>query len=92
MLAPQGHCCTPQHHCFCKTIPSPPEHVLLNPEHDLWDLVNVTSPHGFRYCLLVIDHHTHYMWVLFLKSKDDTGYELETILLEIRYLHARHHS
>jgi hypothetical protein len=49
-------------------------------------------PHGLRYCLLVIDHHNSYMWVRFLKSKDDTCSELESILLEIRHLHARHHS
>jgi transposase InsO family protein len=42
--------------------------------------------------MLVIDHHTHYMWVRFLKSKDDTCSKLETIQLEIRHLHARHHS
>jgi hypothetical protein len=42
--------------------------------------------------LLVIDHHTNYMWVRFLKSKDDACSELETILLDIRHLHARHHS
>jgi transposase InsO family protein len=42
--------------------------------------------------MLVIDHHTHYMWVRFLKSKDDIRSNLETILLEIRHLHARHHS
>jgi hypothetical protein len=43
-------------------------------------------------CVLVIDHHTHYMWVRFLKSKDDNCSEMETILLDIRHLHARHHS
>jgi hypothetical protein len=32
------------------------------------------------------------MWVRFLKSKDDACAELETILLDIKYLHARHHS
>jgi hypothetical protein len=40
--------------------------------------------------LLVIDHHTHYLWVQFLKSKDDACFELETIMLDIRHLHARH--
>jgi hypothetical protein len=54
--------------------------------------VNVPSQHGIRYCLLVIDHHTHFMWVRFLKSKDDSCAALETILLEIRHLHACHHS
>jgi hypothetical protein len=42
--------------------------------------------------LLVIDHHTHYVWVWFFKSKDDTSSELECIWLEIRHVHARHHS
>jgi hypothetical protein len=42
--------------------------------------------------MLVIDHHTHYMWVWFLKSKDDACSELEAIMLEIQHLHARHHS
>jgi hypothetical protein len=32
------------------------------------------------------------MWVRFLKSKDDTCSELESILLKIRHLHARYHS
>jgi hypothetical protein len=59
---------------------------------DLWGLVNVCSPHGFRYCLLVIDHHTHYMWVRFLKTKDDACAKLEAILMGIKHLHARHHS
>jgi hypothetical protein len=39
----------------------------LAPGRDLWGHVNVPSPHGLRYCLLVIDHRTHYMWVRFLK-------------------------
>jgi hypothetical protein len=78
MLAPQGHSCTPQHHCLRETIPS-----LLNMSYDLWGLVNVPSPHGLRYCLPIIDHHTHYMWMRLLKSKDDACSELETILLEI---------
>jgi hypothetical protein len=42
--------------------------------------------------MLIIDYHTHYMWVRFLKSKDDAYSELETILLEIQHLHARLHS
>jgi hypothetical protein len=54
--------------------------------------VSVPSPHDLRYCLLVIDHHTHYMWVRFLKCKNDACYELETILLDIQHLHARHHA
>jgi hypothetical protein len=32
------------------------------------------------------------MWVWFLKFKDDACPALETIMLEIRHLHARHHS
>jgi hypothetical protein len=54
--------------------------------------VNVLSPHGLRYCLVVIDHHTHYMCVRFLKSKEDTCIELENITLEMRHLHTRHQS
>jgi hypothetical protein len=42
--------------------------------------------------VLVIDHHTHYMWVRFLRCKDDACSELETILLDIKHLHARHHA
>jgi hypothetical protein len=42
--------------------------------------------------MLVIDHHTHYMCVRFLKSKEDTCTQLENIMLELRHLHARHHS
>ena len=55
-----------------------PSHPLLNLSADLWGPVNVPSPHGLRYSLLVIDHHTNYMWVRFLKSKDDTRSELES--------------
>jgi hypothetical protein len=42
--------------------------------------------------LLVIDHHTHYMWVRFLKSRDDACAELDTIMLDIKHLHTRHQS
>jgi hypothetical protein len=69
-----------------------PFRPLLNLSFDLWGPVNVPSPHGLRYCLLVIDHHTHYMWVRFLKTKDDACSEQETIMMEIQHLHARHHS
>jgi hypothetical protein len=69
-----------------------PSRPLLNMSSDLWGPVNVPSPHGLRYCLLVIDHHIHYMWVRFLKSKDDACSELETILLDIKHEHARYHS
>jgi hypothetical protein len=30
---------------------------------DLWGPFSVPSPHGLGYCLLVIDHHTNFMWV-----------------------------
>jgi hypothetical protein len=69
-----------------------PSRPLLNLSADLWESVNVPSPHGLRYRSLVIDHHTNYMWVWFLKSKEDACSELETILLGIKHLHARHHS
>jgi hypothetical protein len=42
--------------------------------------------------MLVIGHHTYYMWVQLHKSKDDACYELETILLDIKHSHARRHS
>jgi transposase InsO family protein len=32
------------------------------------------------------------MWVRFLKSKDNACPELETIMLDIKHFHARHHS
>jgi hypothetical protein len=67
-----------------------PPHPLMNMSSEIWGTVNMPSPHGLRYCLLVIDHHTNFMWVRFPKSKDDTCSELdEPILLEVRYLHAR---
>jgi hypothetical protein len=59
---------------------------------DILSPVNVTSPIGLRYCLLLIDHHTNYMCVRFLKYKDDTRSKLESILLDIRHLHARYYS
>jgi hypothetical protein len=43
-----------------------PSRPPLNQSSDLWGPVNVPSPHGLRYRLLVIDHHTHYMWVRLL--------------------------
>jgi hypothetical protein len=78
----------PRNTYACPKSPLP----LTNLSCDIWGPVNVPSPHGLRYCLLVIDHHTTYMWVRFLKSKDDTCPQLESILLEIRHTHARHHS
>ena len=65
---------------------------MLNMSSDLWGPLNVPSPHGLHYCLLVIDHHTYYTLVRFLKSKDDAYFELETIMLDIQHLHARHHA
>jgi transposase InsO family protein len=59
---------------------------------DLWGPVSFPSPYGLRYCLLVIDHHTNFMWVRFLKSKDETCAKLETILLDARHTHAQFHS
>jgi transposase InsO family protein len=60
---------------------------------DLWGPINVPSPYGLKYCLLVIDHHTNFMWVRFLKStKDETCTKQETILLDARHTHARFHS
>jgi hypothetical protein len=59
---------------------------------DLWGHVNVPSPYGLKHCLLVIDHHTIFMWVRFLKSKDETCAKQETIFLDARHTHARFHS
>jgi hypothetical protein len=59
---------------------------------DLWGHVHVPSPHGLRYCLLVIDHHTNFVWVRFLKSKNETCSQLETVLLDVRNTHAKYHS
>jgi hypothetical protein len=39
---------------------------------NLWGHVHVPSSYGLRYCLVVIDHQTNFMWVRFLKSKDKT--------------------
>jgi hypothetical protein len=41
-----------------------PSRPLLNMSYDLWGPVNVPSPHGLRFCMLAIDHHTYYMWVM----------------------------
>jgi hypothetical protein len=48
-----------------------PSRPPLNLSYDLWSPVNVSSLHGLRNCMLVIDHHAHYMWVRFLTCKDD---------------------
>jgi hypothetical protein len=42
--------------------------------------------------MLVIDHNTSFMWVWFLKFKDETCSKLETILLDVRNIYARCHS
>jgi hypothetical protein len=34
----------------------------MNKSSDIRGHVNVPSPHGLRYCLFVIDHHTNFMW------------------------------
>jgi hypothetical protein len=78
---------TPRNIVACAKPPLP----LMNMSSDIWEPVNVPSQHGLRYCLLVFDHHTNFMWVRFLKSKDDTCSELESILLEVRHLHAQYH-
>jgi hypothetical protein len=59
---------------------------------DLWGPVHVPSPYGLRYCRLVIDHHTNFMWVRFLKSRDKICSKLETFLLDARNTHAKCHS
>jgi hypothetical protein len=59
---------------------------------DLWGPMHVPSPYGLRYCLLVINHHTNFMRVRFMKAKDETCSKLKTILLDARNTHARCHS
>jgi hypothetical protein len=59
-----------------------PRRLLMNMSLDIWGLVNAPSPPRLRYCMLVIGHHTNYTWVRFLKSKDYTCPQLESILLE----------
>jgi hypothetical protein len=44
--------------------------------------IYVPSPYGMRYRLMVIDHHTSFMCVRFMKSKDETVSHLETIMLD----------
>ena len=75
-----------------RTASQKPAAPLQHMSCDLWGPVSVPSPYGLRYCLLVIDHHTNFMWVRFLKSKDETCAQLETILLDARHTHARYHS
>jgi hypothetical protein len=58
---------------------------------DLWGPMHGPSPYGMRYCLLVIGHHTNFMWVCFLKLEDETCSKLETILLDARNTHAKCH-
>jgi hypothetical protein len=49
-----------------------PSRPLVNMSYDLCGPMNVPFPHRLRYCLLAIDHHTHYMCVRLLKFKDET--------------------
>jgi hypothetical protein len=58
----------PRNTLACAKPPRP----LMNLSSDIRRHVNVPSPHALRYYFLVIDHHTNYMWVRYLKSKDDT--------------------
>jgi hypothetical protein len=51
---------------------------------DLRGPFHVPSPYGMRYCLMVVDHHADFMWARFMKSKDETFSQLETILPDAR--------
>jgi hypothetical protein len=64
----------------------------MNLSSDIGGPVHVPSPHGLRYCLLVIDHQANYLRVRFLRSKDDTCPHVEFIILEICHVHEQHHS
>jgi hypothetical protein len=71
---------------------APLEKFSCSLEKFSWLPVHVPSLYGLRYCLLVINHHPNYIWVRFMKSKDETCSKLETILLDERNTHAMHHS
>jgi hypothetical protein len=69
-----------------------PSRPIMNLSSVTWGHVNVPSPHGLRYCMLVIDHRTSFTWARFFKIKDDICAELEAIMLEICHMYAWFHS
>jgi hypothetical protein len=75
-----------------RTVYEKPSAPLQQQSCDMGGPINVPSPHGLRYCLLVIDHHTKNMWDRILKSKDEKCSILETFMLDSRNIHAKCHS
>ena len=43
---------------------------------DLFGPIPVTSLGGMNYTLVIVDDYSRYTWVVFLKSKDQTGNNL----------------
>jgi hypothetical protein len=69
-----------------------PPRLLLNLSSEIWEPVRVPSTHGLRCCLFVTHHHTKFSWIGFLKSKDNTCSDMESILFEVWHMHARFQS
>ena len=39
---------------------------------DIWGPISITSMHGFRYFLTVVDDYYRYVWIFLMKSKHET--------------------
>ncbi|KAJ0879369.1 putative RNA-directed DNA polymerase [Helianthus annuus] len=56
---------------------------------DLFGPVNVKSITGDYYCLVVIDDYSRFLWVSFLKSKDETYDSLMALFKKVENLYQR---
>nr|GEU81290.1 hypothetical protein [Tanacetum cinerariifolium] len=53
---------------------------------DLYGLMRVKSINGKRYVLVIVDDYSRYMWVHFLRSKDEAPKVIKTFLKKIQVL------
>ncbi|GJR20081.1 retrovirus-related pol polyprotein from transposon TNT 1-94 [Tanacetum coccineum] len=53
---------------------------------DLYGLMRVESINGKRYILVIVDDYSRYMWVYFLRSKDEAPEEIKIFLKKITVL------
>ena len=51
---------------------------------DLFGPIPITSLGGMKYTLVIIDDYSRYTWVVFLKSKDQTGFNLINIIKRLQ--------
>ncbi|GKD73556.1 retrovirus-related pol polyprotein from transposon TNT 1-94, partial [Tanacetum coccineum] len=68
-------------------IPVPNSKQRLHLLHmDLYGPIRVESINGKRYVLVIVDDYSRYMWVYFLRSKDEAPEVIKTFLKKIQVL------